>query len=1674
VAILAVILAASACGTPAPSSPSASRPPVEPTSSPAASRPSDEPPSSPTSPGQQVEPTWTALQLPPPVRVASLEATERGTAGVAPGTRLRLTSLSGEAPAALARRLEVEPAVELRAAPPEGDGVLLRPATPLEPGRTYRLRLRNPDGSLATSWAIQVARPPRIVATIPAEGTTGVPTDTGIEITFDQDGIGSADLEAAFSISPRVPGQFRAAGRTIAFVPARRLAPATLYTVTIRRGLAVAETGPATEEDTVVRFETAAGSAEPPVTVSFQRLLTDVATGERAEIGVYFAPRDWEAPFPRTLRVRVHELPGIEAALDAYRTLRLAPSWTRSGQAPIALDGLAEVIAGGVPLQRVDRSTVGWFRLPRTLRAGWYVVTAAVGGVARQSVLQVTDLATVAVMSTTRTAVWVNDLATGDPVAGAVLRLDGTAVGRTDEDGLRVAATPGPPGDGAPASPVPTPDPAAAGGPPLLVVADRRGRAMFLPVEAGRICAGCDWLDTNDRWWRVLATDRSQLRATDSINAWGVVRDRDTGRLPERVELRLLASGAPDDTGIASVPVPLAPSGAFTATLAYRDVPFGDYTVALVADGAIVSSTWVTVSAILKPAYALQLAVDRRATLAGDVVTATTSARFFDGTPVAGAELALGIDERRTVTARTDAGGTTAARVTMPSPDQLDWQWSEMWLQVNPTLPEEGQISGGVPLMVFRSTAVLEAQGSLEGRTLRVSGRLADVAFERYGTDGGDADRPLWEIDPFGRPRAGAAVRVEVTELVTTRRQVGTDYDFITKRTVPRYQYSYRPVPLGTRTVRTAGDGTFRLTRMVTGGDDRAYEIRARYVDAQGTRIDALVSAGRPPADPEDAQPRLVPLPDPGTELPRYSVGERIVYEFRGGHPSPARDRYLFLTAQRGIRTARLAAGPRFTTRFGADDVPSLTIQAVRFTGRAYELASSLAWFAEDDRRLRVELEPDRERYAPGDTVQLAVRVTTPAGRPAQASVILQAVDEKLYAAGGAQQTDALSALYAPVGSGLLAVASSHQPPTIQGEGGDTAGGDDGGVRTDFRDWLLFRALRTDTDGRARISFRLSDDLTSWRVSAAAVTRELEAGSASVAVPVGLPFFIEAALAPEYLVGEQPVVRVRGFGSALRAGDRVRFVVAARSAGLEPTTVEAGAFEAADVMLPPLPPGEHAVRIAASAGSGAGRVADGVVRTIRVVASRTTQRRVAAQLVGAGTTVPVGTGLTTLVLADASRGRVLPLLEALAASDRTRGDTALAAALARVLLRDPFGLPDSSIPEAGDELSRYQVAGGGIAVLPYGSPSLELSALAAQVADPRIDRGRLGDYLREVYTTDGQRERRLVALAGLAGLGEPVVPEVQEATIEPSLSLVERLWAGVALVAIGDLEAASALEREILATSGVEAGTWVRLEAGDREADLAATGLLAIVAAAAADPLSIAIDAYLDANRPDTTVLDLERALAASWTALRASAAPVVVAVTVDGRRRDVTLEAGRGSLLTLTPAQAATLRLDAVSGRALAVAGWEEPLDPASLRRPEGVSIERSLSPARVTATSLVTVSFTVRVPAEPRGMCWQVTDLVPSGLAPIAPWQAWSSPGQAPGQAPSGSVLLPWRIIGQRVDFCVAYDPREPVQELRYRARVVTPGRFRWEPAVLQSSVAPGDGIALPAFDLEVVSGR
>ena len=198
---------------------------------------------------------WGELAVAPIQPVATLTATKIARAGVAADTAFTLASIGTDDPQALARALEVTPALDLAiSAGPADRTATLRPTGALLPGQLYRFTLRAPDGTISGSWAFQAQSPLRVVTTLPYNRATDVPVTTGIELTFDQDG--AVDAASHFSIEPAVKGRFEQHGRTFVFVP-ERLEPATLYTVTLGRGVRLEGSDLPLEEDVVVRFETA-------------------------------------------------------------------------------------------------------------------------------------------------------------------------------------------------------------------------------------------------------------------------------------------------------------------------------------------------------------------------------------------------------------------------------------------------------------------------------------------------------------------------------------------------------------------------------------------------------------------------------------------------------------------------------------------------------------------------------------------------------------------------------------------------------------------------------------------------------------------------------------------------------------------------------------------------------------------------------------------------------------------------------------------------------------------------------------------------------------------------------------------------------------------------------------------------------------------------------------------------------------------------------------------------------------------------------------------------------------------------------------------------------------------------------------------------------------------------
>lgn len=1645
-----------------------------------AAGPSPTPGSTPAStPAASPDDDWQAVELPPLTPVATLAATALDAAGVAPDTRFTLASLTAEPATTMAARIQVSPDAELAVmAGSDERTATLAPRAGLEPGAQYRVTLQAPDGSLAASWAFRVRSPVRVLSTIPGDRTTSVPVRTGIEVTFDQDG--AADMSDHFTIEPAVSGRFERHGRTQVFVP-DALAERTLYTVTIAAGLPRTGTDLALESDVVFRFETA-GEREATPWLQFARDTIETSPTEATVIGVIgLAPENEEGEQTptgiKTADIRVYRLPTLDAAASILAGFLAAPRWTEHSPPRMPTEGLPVATTFSATIEPLAYANAGTIRFPEPLPEGWYIVEIQ-GKRPSQAFLQVTPVSAWVSVLTDRTVVWVNDTSTGGPMAGATARvLGGASIGRSAKDGLVVGPTPGALVPPAEAGNRDVPD-----SPPLLEVRSAAGDIVLVPFEVGwdgGIYRGEWWEQTSSAdstYWSILLTERGLYRTTDTIAVWGYLRGRDDGSVPPSVRLRLVHNDIETSAGVPSVARADAEpdaTGTFSATLRLSRVPIGYYRAEAVVGDRVVASTWLEVGVIRKPAYRLDMESDHTAVFGGTSVRFTTTATFFDGTPVP--DLPLRYEEE--VTATTDATGSHVRPITMNADECTDeycyWDTGgqSSGLSASPAVQEEGEIGAGVSVVVFPTSYDIDLQGQLDGRTLRIAGSVDEVDLARVevAVAAGTWDR--WDEEannPDGAPVPGARVKVTVTELVPVRRQVGSDYDFIEKVVRPRYEYDTKRELVKTVTLTTGSDGVLDASVTVP-SEDHQYEITAETADPEDRPARLRTYAGRP-FDPW-AMRAGVRFETPDGDEPswgnEYGIGEkvswRIMDEGEPVKPAPG-DRFLYVVAQRGLRSAAVTTSATFERTFTAADAPRVFVMGVRFTGSTYApKAAAWANFDEAERELKVTVTADRARYRPGEEATLTITTRDATGRPIPASIVLQAVDEKLFEMGRAEVPDPLGRLYAPVDSGIVRLTSTHQVPVDsgpEGEGGDTTGGG----RSDFRDTVAFQTLATDTTGRATTTVRLSDDLTSWHVSVSAMTADLEAGVGDLQVPVGLPVFVDATIADEYLLSDRPIIRLRAYGDALEAADPVTFTVASSSLDLPETSLTGVAFQESDFELPELALGPQSLTVSVTARTrldAAGKpLTDRMTRTFGVVRSRLSTARTEFLEVGQPLPAMAGEGVATYTFADAGRGRYVPYLEAYVYPAGVRIDRAIAAWMAHGLLVDTFDRDPSTLsPDTFDPTSypigaSYDENGlreAGVGLLPYSGLDSWLAARVAMLAPDALDARGLREALVATRDADAtQRDLWIAVVAGLAAMGEPNVSDLDAVRALDDLGMTERLHLGLGYAAVGDDTSATAIERDLLARHGQQLGPWVRLQADDPDATTEATALLAVLAARVGDPLAPSMMGYVRSQPSSETSLALELVAAATAALERTPAVAAAFAYTLDGERTVVRLEPGDSETLVLTPAQRSGLSLETVAGRTGLAISWREPADPASLPPSPDLTLARQVPTDPIPVDHLVTVDIHVAFdPSALEASCYEVVEEAPSGLAPLLSWDVGTGPG----------VRGPTSVVGQRVTFCVSNPvyttaAGETVYSgtLRYKARIVNEGTFTWEPAVMQ----------------------
>lgn len=780
-----------------------------------------------------------------------------------------------------------------------------------------------------------------------------------------------------------------------------------------------------------------------------------------------------------------------------------------------------------------------------------------------ESLVNVTDLGVTAKMSPFGSLVWVTQLSSGRPAAGAsvsVRTAKGGEVfhGTTDADGLVLV-------------PVERFDPLAkeARGDDPYDDARVRDDAVVI-VRAGddwtvtkvapssaeaRLTSGFQRLSKEGSWIGLVYAERGVFRPGETAKIAGIVRVAEGGGLrsiPQR-ELRIqledrngeqIYDGRArcDDFGTFATDLPIpktADVGA--ATITATALPGG----ASNAGAAGVFKHDIRILEFKANQFKVSAEADKPWYVRGDTATFSVQGDYLYGAPMQGAAVTTTVSRQEVPFAPPGTDGFTLTDDVFTGDYPDETKGAEEVDSQDGTLDAKGSFVRKVDLafddqrrperVVFDADVQDMSRNDVSARASAV---VHPAAFyvglrtpkERFVAAGTAMKTEVAAFDPAGAPRAGVKVKVELVE----RRWSGVTGEQPDGR--PLRQTRAEDAIVSTCdavTTATTGACTLHVPRAgyfvvrATASDAASNTVRASMA-VYGTE-DAPTAAGAWAADDR----RGVTLE---VNKKTYDVGDTAKVLLR----SPFKEGQALVTVERnGVLWRRVVpirgAVPVVDVPIRPEFYPNAFVSVVAVRGRIQAPPAAGAdlggpefrfgWAElrvnEEAHRLSVSVTDPKREYPPGATVEADVVVKDGDGKPVESAITFYVVDEGVLALTSYVTPDPLPAFVRrrktsvftfdnrealgrvlPMKAGERVsplgyeYALARNPGDGYDKGDDGGDGGDGRKRADFRTTAFFEAGRkTDKTGRARFSFKLPDNLTTFRLMAVAAAADDRFGS---------------------------------------------------------------------------------------------------------------------------------------------------------------------------------------------------------------------------------------------------------------------------------------------------------------------------------------------------------------------------------------------------------------------------------------------------------------------------------------------------------------------------------------------------------------------------------------------------
>ena len=602
-------------------------------------------------------------------------------------------------------------------------------------------------------------------------------------------------------------------------------------------------------------------------------------------------------------------------------------------------------------------------------------------------------------------------------------------------------------------------------------------------------------------------------------------------------------------------------------------------------------------------------------------------------------------------------------------------------------------------------------------------------------------------------------------------------------------------------------------------------------------------------------------------------------------------------------------------------------------------------------------------------------------------------------------------------------------------------GGDN--IRDDFEDTALFDQIKTGSNGKGSISFKLPDNITSWRVTAKAIdTTNIQAGANVANIKVTLGFFADLIMNREYSVKDSPILKVRAFGDNLSKGDKVNFDIN------KIVSAVGQAFEGSYLKMPKFKEGKYDIVLSAESGGmkdalskpveiRGSRLKEDVTEFVRTVDSKTNFKL-------------AKDGATEITLVDGGIGFYYQNVLNLYYTDGERLDQKLSRLAAADLLNKYFAQGNNLVEE--DIMGNYQK--NGLKLLPYGDEDLRLTALVlyAETNPGRYDKNHLKDYFYDIYqNVDSNFEDVILSLLGLASIDEPVLLSLREIQHEKSLTLEEKLYIALAFETLGSKNEAMAIYNDL----------FNKLATDNESAYATALGAMLASGLGQDEAATLFRDFAAISGIKDDIINLYDIAYVKNSLA---HSRPMNAKVRVKVNNHTEEKELGIWDSYGIVAYNGDEVSVSVDEGDVAAITYYTKPIEVADYKSNDNLSLNRKYfvdgkETNNFKEGDLVEVVLTANIKSNNNFDNYMITDILPSGLTPVSEVRVFGPYFYIDSYYPGNdrTVKNPYRVNRQEVYFNVFGFKGEngaiEYPQVKYFARVVNPGEFYAEPAKVQS---------------------